>query len=71
MGSEIESPYFEARRDLPSCLAQSTAEPGINHLALAAKFCVLAIESLLCLTIVRSTPPLYHVMKRQGHVCPS
>lgn len=60
--------YFEASRDLSSCLEQSTAEPGINHLALAANFCILAIESLLCLAIVCATLPPYHVIKRQGHM---
>lgn len=60
--------YFEATRDLPSCSYQSTAQPGINHLALAANFCILAIESLLYLAIVCITLTLDHIIKRQGYM---
>lgn len=67
----IVNPYFEASRDLPSCLDRPTAEPGINHSALAAKFCILAMESLLCLAIVCAMLLPSHVIKRQGHTWPS
>lgn len=64
----IINPYFEASRDLPFCLDQSTAEPGINHLALAAKFYFRHRKSSLSSNCMRHTTPFPLNQKTRMHM---